>query len=108
MSRFTSQNNTYYVQLGFSSNVTSDMVALTNFIKNFNFCGRLYFDSLVAKPLSDLYFDSNSNFWQSNDWQKVQYNTDLLSPMHGYLHRTKWCWLKQKGGEKKWLLKRGF
>ncbi len=54
------------VQLGFSSNVTSDTVTLTNFVKTFNFCGRLYFDSLVAKPLSDLYYDSSSNF-QSND-----------------------------------------
>ncbi len=54
------------MQLGFSSNNTSDMVALTNFVKNFNFCGRLYFNSLVAKPLSDLYYDSSSKF-QSND-----------------------------------------
>jgi hypothetical protein len=37
------------VQLGFSSNVALDTVALTNFIKNFNFCGELYFNSLVAK-----------------------------------------------------------
>ncbi len=36
-----------FVQLGFSSNIASDMVALTNFIKNFNFCGVLYFDSLA-------------------------------------------------------------
>jgi hypothetical protein len=50
------------MQLGFSSNVPSDTVALTYFIKNFNFCSRLYFDSLVAKPLSKLYFDSRSNF----------------------------------------------
>jgi hypothetical protein len=57
---------TTFVQLGFSSNITSDKVTLTNFVKNFNFCGRLYFDSLVAKPLSDLYTDSSSNF-QSND-----------------------------------------
>jgi hypothetical protein len=52
-----------FVQFGFSSNITSNMVALTDFVKNFNFCGRLYFDSLVAKPLSDLYDDSSSNFW---------------------------------------------
>jgi hypothetical protein len=32
----------------FSSNVTSDMVTLTNFVTDFNFCGGLYFDSLVA------------------------------------------------------------
>jgi len=50
----------------FSSNVTSYIVILTNFIKDFNFCGRLYFNILVAKPLSDLYSDSSSNF-QSND-----------------------------------------
>jgi hypothetical protein len=81
------------MQLGFSSNLTSNMVTLTNFIKNFNFCGGLYFHSLVAKPLSNLYFDSRSNF-QSNDWQKVQYNTDLLNQRHGYLYRTKWRWLK--------------
>ncbi len=31
-----------FMQLGFSSNVTLDMVALTNFVKLFNFCGRLY------------------------------------------------------------------
>ncbi len=61
------------MQLGFSSNgVTS---------------GRLYFDSLVAKPLSDMYYDSSSNFQQSNGWQKVQFNTDLLKQKHGYLYR---------------------
>ena len=65
------------MQLGFSSNVTSDKVTLTNFVKNFNFCGGLYFDSLVAKPLSDLYSNSSSNF-QSKDWIKVQNKTDLL------------------------------
>jgi len=37
------------------------MVPLNNFV-NFNFCGRLYFDGLVAKPLIDLYYDSSSNF----------------------------------------------
>ncbi len=37
-----------FVQLGFSSIVASDTVALTNFFKNFNFGGGLYFDSLVA------------------------------------------------------------
>ncbi len=58
--------------MGFSSNITSDMVTLTNFVKNFNFCGELYYDGLVAKPLSNLYCNSSSNF-QSNDWQKVQY-----------------------------------
>jgi hypothetical protein len=51
-----------FVQLGFSSNITLDTVTLTNFIKNFNFCGGLYFDSLVAKPLSNLYNDRSSNF----------------------------------------------
>ncbi len=60
------------MQLGFSSNVplraTSD---------------RLYFDSLVANPLSN--YDSSSHFQQSNDWQKVQFNTDLLIQIHGYL-----------------------
>jgi hypothetical protein len=55
------------MQLGFSSNVTLDTVTLTNFIKNFNFCGRLYFNSLVAKPLSDLYCDSSSNFQRMTD-----------------------------------------
>ncbi len=37
-----------FVQLGFTSNVASDMIAMTNFVKNFNFSGRLYFDNLVA------------------------------------------------------------
>ncbi len=64
------------MQFGFSSNVplwvTSD---------------GLYFDSLVAKPLSNLYDDSSSNFQQSNDWQKVQFNTDLLKQKQGYLYR---------------------
>ncbi len=60
------------MQLGFPSNITLDIVTLPNFFKNH--CGRLYFDSLVAKPLSDMYYDSSSNF-QTNDWQKVQYNT---------------------------------
>jgi hypothetical protein len=50
------------MQVDFSSNVTSEMVTLTNFVKIFNFCGRLYFDSLVAKPLSNLYIESNSKF----------------------------------------------
>jgi hypothetical protein len=85
-----------FVQLGFSSNVTSGTVALTNFIKNFNFCGGLYFNSLVAKPLSNLYYDSSSNFQQSNDRQKVQYNTDLLSQRHSYLYRVKWHLYKTK------------
>jgi hypothetical protein len=43
-----------FVQLGFSSNITFDMVTLTNFVKNFNLGGRLYFNSLVAKPLNVL------------------------------------------------------
>jgi hypothetical protein len=30
------------MQLGFSFNVTSDTVALTNFVNLFNFCGGLY------------------------------------------------------------------
>ncbi len=47
-----------FIKLGFSSNVTSDTVTFTNFVKNFNFCGGLYFDSLVAKPLSNLYSDT--------------------------------------------------
>jgi hypothetical protein len=46
----------------FLLNLTSDMVTLTNFIKNLNFCGGLYFDSLVAKPLSGMYYKSRSNF----------------------------------------------
>ncbi len=33
----------YFVQLGFSSNVTLDTVILTNFIKGVSFCGGLYF-----------------------------------------------------------------
>jgi hypothetical protein len=70
------------VQLGFSS----DTVTLTKFVKNFNLYGRLYSDSLVAKHLSNLYSDSSSNF-QSNDWQKVQYNTDLLKQKRSYLYR---------------------
>jgi hypothetical protein len=75
-----------FVQLCFSSNVTLDLVTLTNFIKNSNFCGRLYFDSLVGKRLSDLYYNSSSNF-QSNNWQKVQYDTDLLIWKWSYLYR---------------------
>ena len=51
-----------FVQLGFSSNVTSDTVTLINFVRNFNFCCRLYGDNQVAKPLSNLYCDSSSNF----------------------------------------------
>ncbi len=73
-----------FVPLCFSSNITLDSVTLTNFIKNLNFCGRLYFDSLVGKRLSDLYYNSSSNF-QSNDWQKVQYNTDLFKQKRSYL-----------------------
>ncbi len=57
--------------LAFSSNATSDTVTLTNF------CVGLCSNSLVGKLLSDLYYDSSSNF-QSNNWQKVQYNTDLF------------------------------
>jgi hypothetical protein len=74
------------MQLGFSSNITSDMVTLTNFVRDFNFCCRLYGDNLVAKPLSNLYCDSSSNF-QGNDWQQVQYNTDLLKQKQSYLYR---------------------
>ncbi len=74
------------MRLGFSSNITSDKVTLTNFLKSFNFRGGLYFDSLVAKPLSNLYYDSRSNF-QSDVWQKVQYNTDLLKQKGSYLYR---------------------
>jgi len=44
------------MQLGFSSNVSLWVTS-----------GRLCFDSLVAKPLGDLYSDSSSNFQQSND-----------------------------------------
>ncbi len=69
------------MQMAFSSNVTSDMVTLTNFVKNFNFCGGLHANSLVAKPLSDLYYDSRSNFQQSNDWQK--------SPVHYWFINSK-------------------
>jgi hypothetical protein len=32
-----------------------------------NFCGALCFNSLVAKPLSDLYDNSSSNFQKSID-----------------------------------------
>ncbi len=78
------------MQLGFSSNVP---------LRD-NFCGGLYFNSLVAKPLSDLHDDSSFNFQQSNDWQKVQFNTDLLSQRHGYLYRAKWQWLKWNKGMK--------
>ncbi len=74
------------MELGFSSNVTSDMVTLTNIVKNFNFCGRLYCDSVVAKPLSDLYCNSSFNF-QSNNWQQAQYNTDLIKWKWSYLYR---------------------
>ena len=84
------------MQFGFSFNVTSDKVTLTNFVKNFNSCGGLYFDSLVAKPLSNLYSNSSSNF-QSNDWQKVQYNTDLLKQKRSYLYRN------ENVNEKQWM-----
>jgi hypothetical protein len=47
--------------------VTGDTVTLTNFVKNFNLCGRLLYNSLVAKPLSALFCNSCSNFQQSND-----------------------------------------
>jgi len=63
------------MQWGFSSNVTSDMVALTNFIMLFNFCGRLYSLQSSWQTLSDQYSKSSSNY-QSNEWQQVQYNTD--------------------------------
>ena len=39
----------YFRAIGVSSNVASDtIVTLTNFVKNFNLSGRLYFDSLMA------------------------------------------------------------
>jgi hypothetical protein len=41
-------SNIVFEQLGFSSNTASDTVAFTNFAKNIDFCGSLYFDSLVA------------------------------------------------------------
>ncbi len=44
------QNKYIFIQLGFSSNVVSETVVLINFVKNLNLCGRLHFDSLVAKP----------------------------------------------------------
>ncbi len=66
-------NINYFVQLGFSSNIPLRVTS-----------GGLYFDSLVAKPLSNLYDNSISNFQQSNDWQKVQFNTALLIQTHGY------------------------
>ena len=37
-----------FMQLDFSSNVASDTITLTNFVKSSSFCGRLYFYSLVA------------------------------------------------------------
>ncbi len=65
-----------FVQLGFSSDVSTWVTS-----------GGLCFDSLVAKPLSRLYYDSGSDFQQSNDWQKVQFNTDLLHKRQCYLYR---------------------
>ncbi len=35
------------MQLGLSSSIASDTVVLTNFVKNFNFSGGLYSNSLV-------------------------------------------------------------
>jgi hypothetical protein len=64
------------VQLGFSSNVPLRVTL--------SISGRLYFDSLVAKPLNNLYNDSWSYFEQSNDWQKVLLKTDLLTQRHGF------------------------
>ncbi len=84
------------MQLGFSSKIPLWVTS-----------GRLYLDSLVAKHLSDLYDDSSANFQQSDEWQKVQFNADLLSQRYGYLYRTKWRWLKCKKSVK-WLLKRDF
>ncbi len=54
----------YFMQLGFSSIVPLQVTS-----------GRLYYDSLVTKPLSNLYDNSSYNFQQSNNWQKVQFNT---------------------------------
>jgi hypothetical protein len=42
MAAYTNNVLHSFVQLGFSSNVTLDTVALTNFVRLFNFCGRLY------------------------------------------------------------------
>ncbi len=84
------------MQLGFSSKIPLWVTS-----------GRLYFDSLVDKHLSNLYNDSSANFQQSNDFQKVQFNTDLLSQRYGYLYRTKWRWLECMKSVK-WLLKRNF
>ncbi len=68
-------NCNIFVQLGFSSKVPLGVTP-----------GGLYFESLVAKPLSDLYYDSSSNFQQSNGRQKVQNNTDLLKRKCAYLN----------------------
>jgi hypothetical protein len=77
-----------FVQFGFSSYVTSDRVILNNFIKNFNFCGTLYFNSLVAKSLGDLYSDGSANF-QSNDWQK--------SPVkYWFIESKAWLFIQRK------------
>ncbi len=73
-----------FVQLGFSS---KNPLWVTS--------GRMYCDSLVAKPLSDLYYNNCSNCQQSNNWQKVQFNSDLLNQRHGNLYIAKWHWLKQ-------------
>ncbi len=62
------------------------VLVLTNFVKNSNFVVDCFLNSLVAKPLSDLYCDSSSNF-QSNGWQQVQYNTDLQKQMQENLYR---------------------
>ncbi len=78
------------MQLGFTS-VTSLKTwqfswVLTNFIKNYNFCGRLFSQQSSGQTLNDLYYDSSSNF-QSNDWQQIQYNTDLLKQRQTNLNR---------------------
>ncbi len=62
------------------------MVALTNFVKLFKFCGGLYSLQSSGQTLGDLYCNSSSNF-QSNDQQQVQYNTDLLKQKLRNLYR---------------------
>jgi len=68
------------MQLGFSSNIPLWVTS-----------GGVYFDSLVAKPLSILYYDSS--FQQSNDLQKVHFNTDFLKWKQGYLYTKYRSWL---------------
>jgi hypothetical protein len=92
-----------FMHLGFSSNVTLDMVALTNFVKLFNFCGRLYPYSLVAKPLSNLCCDCNSRVTTDNKSSAI-----LIYWIKAMAIYTEKIGIDYKSwNEMKWLIKMG-